>query len=1031
MFCVMTKLRRFAISAAMSLAVVGIVIAAVVVPNEVQQPGTQPGEVGTLETPDKCDNCHGGYAPAVEPAFNWRGSMMANAGRDPLFWATLAIAEQDFDGAGDLCLRCHSTAGWQAGHSTPTDGSALTAGDADGVDCDTCHKMTNPNNTEHLGAMTQPFVANDGSGNGYYGSGMLSLWAGSAKLGPYSDAQAKHQFEQSRFHRSVDFCGSCHDVSNPAVGDLAHNNGRQPAGDPVIASGVPGSPVGQKAAFNNFPYRYGVVERTYSEYKAGALSQTLVKNYASLPADLKAGAIQDAFDSAKGDYSDGTPRYFSCQTCHMRAVTGVGANKVGTPTRTDLPLHDLTGGSVWIPDAILYQNAQGTLRLGGGLTTNQVDALNAGRERARGQLQRAASLAVSGNTLKVTNLTAHKVISGYPEGRRMWLNVKWYDAGDNLLREDGKYGVVASVNGTPVKSLVDLADPNTKVYEAHYGMTQEWASQLLALGKPASLPLGFDRTTGAVTYTLGQLAAQAPGTQHETFHFVLNNTVVKDNRIPTYGMSHEEARKRNALPVPATQYGGGTASYNGLASVYRYWDEVALSPPAGAVRANIDLLYQSTSWEYIQFLRLANTGSVAFLANEGQNLYDAWRNTGMAEPVVMASASWVGSIAPVAPQITSPAPPDGHVGMFYTHAYTATGFPAPTFQITSGTPPPGLLLTADGVLSGTPTLAGTFSGIATATNGVAPSAVQPFSIVIVPATTVPTAPPAVSAVAGNAAATVSFSPSASDGGAPITGYTATCTPTGGMAVAGSNVGSPILVSGLTNLATYTCTVHATNALGDSPESAPSNAVTPSALPPAALSVAVAGSGTGTVTSAPPGIACPGNCGATYPGGIDVTLTATPIGGSVFTGWLGGGCGFAPICTVTMTAATTVTATFAPAGTVVTLDVDASAPASVYDALTDGLLIVRFMQGLSGPALTDGLLGANAASPDAIATYLADIRPALDIDGNGHIDPLTDGVLIVRYLFGLTGDALIQGAIGDGAKRSTATLIESHMLGLMP
>ncbi|MBS1135639.1 MAG: Fibronectin type domain protein, partial [Burkholderiaceae bacterium] len=73
---------------------------ATVVPNEIQQPGTQPGQVSNLETPDKCDNCHGGYNSAVEPAFNWRGSMMANAGRDPIFWATLAIAEQDFDGAG-------------------------------------------------------------------------------------------------------------------------------------------------------------------------------------------------------------------------------------------------------------------------------------------------------------------------------------------------------------------------------------------------------------------------------------------------------------------------------------------------------------------------------------------------------------------------------------------------------------------------------------------------------------------------------------------------------------------------------------------------------------------------------------------------------------------------------------------------------------------------------------------------------------------------------------------------------------------
>jgi hypothetical protein len=609
--------------------------AALVVPNEIQQPGTQPDEVGNLESPDKCDNCHGGYNQAVEPAFNWRGSMMANAGRDPIFWATLAVAEQDFDGSGDLCLRCHSTGGWYGGRSTPTDGSGLMAGDADGVDCDTCHKMTNTNNTELLGVMNLPFIANDNAGNGYYGSGMLSLWSGNDKLGPYSNAAAKHQFIKSDFHRDISFCGSCHDVSNPAVGDLAHNNGAQTIADPVIASGVLGSPIDTKAAFNNFPYQYGIVERTFSEYFSGALSKTLVSDYANLPADLQTGAIEIAYQSAGGNYADGTLRYFSCQTCHLRAVTGVGCNKNGVPTRSDLPLHDMTGGNYWMPDAILYQDSLDTLRLGGGLTAVQIDAIIAGKQRAQQQLNLAASLEVTGNTLKITNLTGHKLISGYPEGRRMWLNVRWYDSTDALLREDGEYDDVASINGTPVKSIVNMADPNTKIYETHYGMTQEWANQLLSLGYSPDLALSFNRVTGAVDYTLGQLAAQEPGTNHETFHFVLNNTVVKDNRIPTYGMTYEEARKRNTLPEPATQYGNPSP-----VGTYNYWDLVALNPPAGAVYAEINLLYQPTSWEYIQFLYLANNGQNTFLADEGVNLLNAWLNTGMAETYVMASTNW-------------------------------------------------------------------------------------------------------------------------------------------------------------------------------------------------------------------------------------------------------------------------------------------------------------------------------------------------------------------------------------------------------
>jgi hypothetical protein len=120
-----------------------------------------------------------------------------------------------------------------------------------------------------------------------------------------------------------------------------------------------------------------------------------------------------------------------------------------------------------------------------------------------------------------------------------------------------------------------------------------------------------------------------------TFHFVLNNEVVKDNRIPPYGMSYDEALQRSVLPVPETQYGNP-----GPGGVYDYWDDFALNPPPGAVSAEIKLKYQPTSWEYIQFLDHANNGNVTFLADEGANILDAWLNTGMAEPVVMASTVW-------------------------------------------------------------------------------------------------------------------------------------------------------------------------------------------------------------------------------------------------------------------------------------------------------------------------------------------------------------------------------------------------------
>lgn len=673
----MSQFARICTQSVVSLAVVlvcGISQAANVVPNEVKMPGTQPGEVLSPLTPGhpvsdrlsldptkQCTFCHGKYNLAVEPEHSWQGSMMSHASRDPLFWATLAVAEQDFDGSGDLCLRCHTSNAWLSGRSVPTDGSALTSRDVDGIQCDTCHRMTNPNGLEHKGVQIPPFIANNEHRRhpvGYYGSAQYVMLPGNDKLGPYSDAVTKHPSLKSDYHRSPDFCGTCHDVSNPVTGDLAHNNGAQFPLRRGTFSGVLGSPVDGKAAFNNFPYAYGIVERTYSEFKASRWPTFAVKNFNKLPKDLRLGSIKVAYDKViaagtNGDYEDGATRYYICQTCHMSPVTGQASSMLHNvpKTRKDLALHDLTGGNYWIPEAIKYADAQGTLRLGGGLKAEQIAALDAGVVRAKANLSQAATLSVKDDMLKVINLTGHKLISGYPEGRRMWLNTKWYDNAGRLLREDGKYGpIFVTLNGVQrqVNTIMDLHGANTRIYEVHGSMTQEWAKQLLGMGKPGNLAVSFDRITGSVTMTLQQLANKKKGTYQESFHFVLNNHVALDNRIPPYGMKYSAAKRRNALPVPYCQYGcpsdddSDEGRYDGDSDegTYNYYDKIKLNPPRGAKTAKIDLLYQPTSWEYIQFLYLANQGTNSFLADEGKNLLDAWLNTGMAEPYTMATAMW-------------------------------------------------------------------------------------------------------------------------------------------------------------------------------------------------------------------------------------------------------------------------------------------------------------------------------------------------------------------------------------------------------
>jgi cyclophilin family peptidyl-prolyl cis-trans isomerase len=155
-----------------------------------------------------------------------------------------------------------------------------------------------------------------------------------------------------------------------------------------------------------------------------------------------------------------------------------------------------------------------------------------------------------------------------------------------------------------------------------------------------------------------------------------------------------------------------------------------------------------------------------------------------------------------------PPPSTAVVGTAYNFAYTASGFPAPTFSHT-GTLPPGLSLSSTGVISGTPTTAGTYSGIVvTASNGIGVAPTQTISITVDQIPSITSAAPA----AGIVGTAYTHTYAATGSPAPTYSLTAGALP-GGLSVSTAGV-----ISGTPNTAgTFTGTITSTNRAGSFPQ----------------------------------------------------------------------------------------------------------------------------------------------------------------------------------------------------------------------
>ncbi|MDX2146911.1 MAG: multiheme c-type cytochrome [Planctomycetota bacterium] len=511
--------------------------------NDYFQPGTQPGEINeTLIDALTCSFCHGNYEEPHEIYKPWAASMMGQSARDPVFWAALAVANQDASFSGEFCLRCHVPVGWYSGRSTPPDGSALENWDFDGVSCITCHRMVDPVyrpgespavDADILAGLAHPPVSP--------GNTQAVIDPQDRRRGPIVVTAEFHRWEQSPFHQRSAMCGTCHEVSNPVFR-------RSPSGNYVLTPLDQQHPTMDKR--DMFP-----LDRTYSEWTQS---------------DFARGPI-----NLGGRFGGNKLEVSSCQDCHMPDSTGYGANPLlGAPEKSTLPRHFFNGGNTWVLRAVrnLYPDAET------GLTRESVDE---SIQRAVGMLQAASDLELSrlnrDLNVRIVNQSGHKLPTGYHEGRRMWINVKFRDAQGQLIGERGAYDPDSAV----------LSVDDTKVYENKQGLD---AAMAALTGKP----------------------------EGETFHHVLNNVVLKDNRIPPRGFTNANF---NAVQADVVGY----AYADG-----QFWDDTRFTPPVGTRSAEVAIYYQTTSKEYIEFLRDTNTTN-----NAGRVAYEQWVQFGKSAPALM------------------------------------------------------------------------------------------------------------------------------------------------------------------------------------------------------------------------------------------------------------------------------------------------------------------------------------------------------------------------------------------------------------
>ena len=425
-----------------------------------------------------CSTCHknmiDGEGNDVSLDTFWRGTMMANASRDPYWQASVrgeVISHPDYDELiQDKCTTCHTpmartTEAFNGGVGILLDEGFLHPENdmntmaLDGISCTLCHQIE----ADGLGTPE--------SFDGHFVIDKTKPTGERSSYGPYEADEANTVVmrsasgyipEEAGHVQSSELCGSCHTLYTPTV----DNEGE--------VAGL-------------FPEQMPYIEWQASDY-----------------ADVQ-----------------------SCQDCHMPEAPGeVVLSVTGGPGRSPFSIHSFAGGNTYA--LRLLQKYGDELQVTA--STKQIDAA---LDRALSQLQeKTAQISVenseiSGSTLncgvKVNSDVGHKLPSGFPS-RRVWIHFKVADANGNVIFESGNWDANGGIFGNDNDLEAAAFEPHyevinnpeqVQIYEAIMGdvdaaVTTTLLRGALYLKDNRLLPVGFDKAAVSDDIAVFGLAAQDP-----------------------------------------------------------------------------------------------------------------------------------------------------------------------------------------------------------------------------------------------------------------------------------------------------------------------------------------------------------------------------------------------------------------------------------------------------------------------------------------------------------------------------------------